>query len=92
MLTFIASGILLFASVPGSPDRPSSGIGGDAHANNNLWTVLDSIYGDIGALGSGSSSMEFPGGSGDNHLYRGCDWIGFTTQESETLVVGNGLC
>jgi hypothetical protein len=92
MFTIFVAGILLFASTPDSPKSAPSGPDGEGHMNNNLWTVLDSSYGDIGALGAGSASMEFPGGSTDNHLYRGCDWIGVTSALGETLVVANGLC
>ncbi len=85
-------GFLLFAGVFCPAAGPAGERGPEAHANNNLWTVLDGSFGDIGALGGESPSMEFPGGSGDNHLYRGCDWIGFTAPSGETLVVANGLC
>ena len=92
MFTALVTGILLFTSSPLSLERSLAGPDGEGHMNNNLWTVLDEAYGDIGSLGAESSSMEFPGGSTDNHLYRGCDWIGLRTAAGETLVVANGLC
>jgi hypothetical protein len=92
MLGVVLTAIVLVSNAGSAPGSQHVTGRDDAHDNNNLWTVFDSLHGDIGSLGATHSSMEFPGGTGDNHLYRGCDWIGFTSPEGETLVVANGLC
>jgi hypothetical protein len=93
MLSTMFLAVFLLGSIHSSHERSIPASGRDeAHDNNTLWTVLDEAFGNIGSSGGASSSMEFPGGTGDNHLYRGCDWIGFTTPQGETLVVANGLC
>ena len=96
MLGPLIAGMFIAASM--TPSTPINhepwnlGYGRSGHTNNNLWTALGEVNGDIGTTGDPGSSMEFPGGTGDNHLYRGCNWIGLISEDGETLVVANGLC
>ncbi len=57
------------------------------HNNNNLWT---GFYpdGDIGA--ASGTSMEFPGGSGIQNLYRGSPSVGYNNGSS--VVIATQVC
>lgn len=57
------------------------------HNNNNLWT---GFYpdGDIGA--ASGASMEFPGSSGIQNLYRGYPSVGYNNGSS--VVIATELC
>ncbi|MBN1151329.1 hypothetical protein JXA84_08940 [candidate division WOR-3 bacterium] len=70
-------------------DMKSPSLQRSAHDNNNLWTGLDLAGGDIGS--ATGPSMQFPGGTGINTLYQGCQAIGFYNG-SYPIVVGTQLC
>ncbi|MBN1619918.1 hypothetical protein JW890_04285 [candidate division WOR-3 bacterium] len=59
------------------------------HNNNNLWTALDKSGGDVGSVSG--PSMQFPGETGINTLYQGCQAIGFHNG-TYPVVIATQLC
>ena len=57
----------------------------------NLWTVV-SNYGWIGDDAFNNPSFEWPGGSGNHHLYQGSIWIAAKRQTSNGKILGKEEC
>ncbi|MBN2364418.1 hypothetical protein JXL83_09850 [candidate division WOR-3 bacterium] len=89
MFSFILCAIISASAVSMPGGRIYQTFERSVHNNNNLWTALDRPGGDVGSVSG--PSMQFPGGTGINTLFQGCQAIGFSSG-ANPVVVATQLC